>query len=75
MDTLFHILKETNCNEIMQGCNVWLLFFVFFFYPHVTSAVDGTSINVENNSCATEMRATLNGGIFMGHLSLHRVLL
>lgn len=49
--------------------------FFVFFYPHVTSAVDGTSINVENNSCATEMRATLNGGIFMGHLSLHRVLL
>lgn len=33
MDTLFHILKETNCNEIMQGCNVWLLFFVSFLSP------------------------------------------
>lgn len=33
MDTLFHILKETNCNEIMQGCNVWLLFFFVFLSP------------------------------------------
>lgn len=38
MDTSFNILKETNCNEIMQDCNV-------FLSPHVMSAVDCTSIN------------------------------
>lgn len=64
MDTSFNILKETNCNDIMQDCNV-------FLSPHLTSAVDLNQYKwlVENNSCATETSAAPNGGIFTGHLS------